>query len=206
MTPERKKRIEDVLDRRQPDVAVVLENVADPHNVSAVMRSCDAVGVQDIYILNTKIPKHEYYGIQSSASSKKWVSTYEYDDLDKCISDLKYRGFKILTSHLGSQSQSLYDMDFTVPVALVFGNEREGISDDLLAYSEGNFVIPQVGMVRSLNISVACAVTLYEMLRQREIEGMYDRRSLDSKRRRELIEVWEENKKEPRRRKSKKKP
>ncbi len=194
MTPERKKRIEDVLSHRQSNLVVVLENVWDPHNISAVMRSSDAVGVQDIYVLNTDIPAHKKYGVSSSASAKKWVTTHDFDTVEACATELRSQGLTICTSHLGTESVSLYDLDLTRPMALVFGNEREGISDEMLTQSDQNFMIPQVGMVRSLNISVACAVSLYEALRQRQLASMYDGRSLGDEQYTELYTRWAENK------------
>ncbi len=198
MTPERKMKINQVLDKRQNGMVVVLENVGDPHNISAVMRSCDAVGVQDVYVLNTVQPKYDYYSHQSSASARKWVSTHDYDSVENCIKSLKKRNLSILTSHLGAEENSIYDVDFTGDIALVFGNEKDGISDELLKYSDQNFVIPQVGMVKSLNISVACAVALYEAFRQRQKAGLYNTPSLEPHRHNELSQKWSENRKERR--------
>src|SRR5437868_8255233 len=104
MTPERKQRITGVLNNRQPDLTVVLENVHDPHNISAVMRSCDAVGVQEIFVLNTKFARHELFGKKSSASAAKWLTVYQYDDITACVAALKERQFKLFATHLGSQS------------------------------------------------------------------------------------------------------
>ena len=178
MTKERQQKIESVLANRQNNLTVVLENVHDPHNISAVMRSCDAVGVQEIYVLNTKIPPHEKWGERSSSSAHKWLTIHQHIDLAECIAVLKNRYEKILTTHLSSDAVSLYNTDLTSSLALVFGNERDGVSDELMALSDGNFIIPQVGMIRSLNISVACAVTLYEAYRQKHAAGQYDQKSL----------------------------
>jgi tRNA (guanosine-2'-O-)-methyltransferase len=89
MTPERKKRLTDVLDKRQHDLTVVLENVFDPHNISAVMRTCDAVGIQDIYVLNTKIPMHEKWGRRSSSSAAKWLTVHQFDNTNACFEALR---------------------------------------------------------------------------------------------------------------------
>lgn len=175
MTPERKARIEAVLSYRQPDCTVVLENVHDPHNIAAVMRTCDAVGVQHIYILNTKIPRHKKYGKKSSASASGWLTIHEYQHTNVCFEDLRKRYNKIYATHLGTENNSLlYELNLTEPVALVFGNEHAGVSEEVLALCDGNFIIPQVGMIKSLNISVACAVSLYEAYRQRMLAGFYE--------------------------------
>lgn len=174
MTPERAANIARVLNHRQPDLAVVMEDIEDPHNVFAVMRTCDAVGVQDVYVINTGFRKHKKFGKASSSSAGKWLTIHRFDNIKDCIAVVKERYGKLYASYLGEGSQSFYDVDFTERVALVFGNERDGVSEDMLSQCEGSFVIPQVGMIRSLNISVACAVTLYEARRQRMNKGYYD--------------------------------
>ena len=174
MTPEREAKVRNVLNRRQSDFTVILENVFDPHNVSAVMRTCDAVGIQDVYVLNTNIPRHKKFGNKSSSSALGWLSIYQFDDASKCLAAVRQNCDHILATHLGTQSVSLYDIDFTRKTALVFGNEHAGVTEETLALCDGNFIIPQFGMVQSLNISVACAVSLYEGLRQRERAGFYD--------------------------------
>lgn len=173
MTPERFRKLTAVLNKRQPDITIVLENVFDPHNISAVMRSCDAVGVQDIYVLNTRIPRHKKWGARSSSSAAKWLTVHQYDDLDECVSALRSRYRYIYTTHLSSDAVKLHDVNFTESVALVFGNEHSGVSDEFRALADGNFIIPQVGIIQSLNISVACAVTLYEAFRQKTLAGHY---------------------------------
>lgn len=193
MTPERKQRLTSVLDKRQGNITVVLENVFDPHNISAVMRTADAVGVQDIYILNTKIPRHKKWGAKSSSSAAKWLTVHQYDNAEECFSLLRKRYSTILTTHLSSDAVSLHSIDFTKSIALVFGNEHSGVSDEIRELADGNFIIPQVGIIRSLNISVACAVTLYEALRQKTNAGQYNQPGLDAVRYEELFKEWENN-------------
>ncbi|MGE5521395.1 MAG: TrmH family RNA methyltransferase [Candidatus Dadabacteria bacterium] len=173
MTSERQKRIEDVISKRQNDLTVVLENVFDPHNISAVMRSCDAVGVQEIYVLNTKIPLHKKWGRRSSSSAHKWLTIHQFTSAGECFTALRSKYSKIFTTHLSSDAVDLYQLNLTDPVALIFGNEHSGVSEEIIALADGNFIIPQVGMIRSLNISVACAVTLYEAYRQKDAAGHY---------------------------------
>jgi len=196
MTPEREKRISDVLHHRQPGLAVVLENVFDPHNISAVMRSCDAVGIQDIFVLNTKIPKHKKWGRRSSSSAAKWLTVHEFDNSNECFAELRKRFDKILTTHLSTDAVSVFDIRFTDRIALVFGNEHDGVSEESRSLADGNFIIPQVGMIKSLNISVACAVTIYEAFRQKMEAGQYQQSQLDPKRFDQLYKYWEENNKD----------
>ncbi len=190
MTPERKDKLIQVLSKRQPDITVVLENVFDPHNISAVMRTCDAVGIQEIYILTTKIPRHKKWGARSSSSAAKWLTIHSFDNTEACFSALRARYSRILTTHLSSDAISLHAIDMTQSIALVFGNEHSGVSEEIRALADGNFVIPQVGIIRSLNISVACAVTLYEAYRQKEAAGHYNRADMDNVMKRELLKEW----------------
>ncbi len=190
MTPERKDKPTSVLNKRQSDIAVVLENVFDPHNISAVMRSCDAIGIQDIYILNTKIPRHKKWGAKSSSSAVKWLTIHQFESAEECFLSLRKNYSTILSTHLSSDAVDLYSVNLTQSIALVFGNEHSGVSDDIRALADGNFVIPQMGIIRSLNISVACAVTLYEALRQKNAAGHYNQRKLTDDRYHELLTEW----------------
>lgn len=174
MTEERRQKLERVISHRQPGLGIVLENVFDPHNISAVMRSCDAVGIQDVFILNTKIPRHKKWGAKSSSGAAKWLSVRQFDDVEACFKELRFRYEVILTTHLSSGAVELYSVDLTRNIALVFGNEHSGVSEEIIGLADGNFIIPQVGIIRSLNISVACAVSIYEAYRQRNLKGFYN--------------------------------
>lgn len=190
MTPERNQRLTTVLNHRQPGLTVVLENVFDPHNISAVMRTCDAVGIQDIYILNNKIPPHKKWGAKSSSSAAKWLTIHQFIDPVSCFEALRKNFSKIYTTHLSTDAVGLYDLNLTEPVALVFGNEHSGVSEDIIAMADGNFIIPQVGIIKSLNISVACAVTLYEAFRQKQNAGHYAEPMLALEQRTTLRQEW----------------
>lgn len=190
MTPERKQRINSVLANRQPDITVVLENITDPHNISAVMRTCDAIGVKEIFVLNTKIPAHKKFGKNSSSSASKWISVNQYTNVESCFEAVRKRYDIILSTFLGEQNQNVFEIDFTQKIALVFGNEKEGVSEEIRKYTNGNFIIPQVGMIQSLNISVACAVCLYEAFRQKRLAGHYHNPRLSNQEKIELIQQW----------------
>jgi tRNA (guanosine-2'-O-)-methyltransferase len=193
MTPERSRKLEAVLSKRQNDLTIVLENVSDPHNISAVMRSCDAVGVQELYVLNTKIPRHKKWGARSSSSAAKWLTIHQFEDAVECISALRKKYSRILTTHLATGAADLYSIDLTQKIALVFGNEHAGVSDEIRALADGNFIIPQQGMIQSLNISVACAVCLYEAFRQKQLAGHYNLEKLLPEERNALWKQWSEN-------------
>ena len=190
MTPERQERLTSVLNKRQSDITVVLENVFDPHNISAVMRTCDAAGVQDIYILNTKIPRHKKWGAKSSSSAAKWLTIHQFENAEECFLSLRKRYSTILTTHLSSDAVDLYSVDLTKSIALVFGNEHSGVSEEIRNLADGNFIIPQVGIIRSLNISVACAVTMYEAFRQKTNAGHYNQQKLDGVHYNALLKEW----------------
>jgi tRNA (guanosine-2'-O-)-methyltransferase len=190
VTPERKQRIESVLNNRQADITLILENVNDPHNVSAVMRTADAIGVSEIFVLNNRIPLFEKWGKKSSSSAAKWLQVHQFDDTETCIKAVRARYDKIYTTHLSADAKGLWSLNLTERVALVFGNEHAGITEELLTHSDGNFIIPQVGMIQSLNISVACAICLYEAMRQRDLAGFYKESRLDEQAKQALINFW----------------
>jgi tRNA (guanosine-2'-O-)-methyltransferase len=178
-TERRLARFRAAIERRQPDLHLVLENVHDPHNVSAVLRTCDAVGVGTVHLVYTyeSFPK---IGKTSSASAWKWVSTVRHDSIEACYATLRAEGCTIFATDLSDRAESIFDIDMSAKVALVFGNEHRGISEEASRLADGNILIPMVGLIQSLNISVACAVTLYEAMRQRMVRGMYPNPALSA--------------------------
>jgi tRNA (guanosine-2'-O-)-methyltransferase len=189
-TIERISKIKRVLEKRQLDLTVILENVHDPHNVSAVLRTCDSVGIYKVYLIYHSGQKFPDLSQKSSASAVKWVQLHFFETVEECFGLLRKEGFLIYTTSLRKDSISLYSIDFTRKIALVFGNEHTGVSERAVELADGNFVIPQVGMVESLNISVACAVSLYEAFRQRFEKGLYDIPQITGKMFDEIFEKW----------------
>lgn len=171
---KRLRKINNVVRARQYSLHVVLENIHDPHNVSAIFRTCDAAGVPAISLIYNyeKFPR---IGKKSSASAYKWVEKEKYKSIKGCTDILKQNGFKIFVSSIALESKNIYELDLTEKTALVFGNEHRGISDEAEEIADEKFIIPMYGMVQSLNVSVAAAVVLYEAQRQRMIKGMYNR-------------------------------
>lgn len=176
MTEKRLTKFKSVVWKRQRHLTIVLENIHDAHNVSAILRSSDAVGIDKIFLIynSNKFPK---LGKSSSASAKKWIGLRKFDNVKKCFAELKKEKFRIYSTNICevSKNYSLFDLDLTKKVALVFGNEHTGVSEEASTLSDKNFVIPMYGMIQSLNVSVAVAVCLYEALRQREANGMYEK-------------------------------
>lgn len=175
MTEKRLIKIKNVVGRRQKNLTLVLENIHDPHNVSAIFRSADAVGIDRVFLIynSNKFPK---IGRVSSASANKWVSVNKFKSVKDCYDALKKEKFFIYATHLSgaTEKKSLYDLDLCQNTAIVLGNEHAGVSDEAAKMADGNFEIPMYGMVQSLNVSVSAAVCLFEALRQRELKGMYE--------------------------------
>lgn len=177
MTAERRAKLESVVQKRQLDLTIILENIRDHHNVGAVLRSCDAVGIREIFVLQSDPllqKKRIALGKRTSAGTRKWVDVHYFTDVAACFQLVRKTYRSIFSTHLSDRTKSLYELDLTQPVALLFGSEQLGVSEQALALSDGNFTIPQVGMAASLNISVACAVSVYEAYRQRYEKGFYN--------------------------------
>jgi tRNA (guanosine-2'-O-)-methyltransferase len=189
-TNRRQRRIEEVIDRRQPDLTIVLENVHDPHNASAVLRSCDAVGVMRIALVYTIESPPSTLARTSSGSAAKWIEVEHFESIAECYAALRGDGFAIYAAALNEKSLDLFDINFTRPTAVVFGNEMRGLSEEAISNADATLEIPMVGMVSSLNISVACAITLYEAFRQRRYAGLYESSRIAVEDRTKVIEEW----------------
>ena len=176
-TPERIEKVSRVLFRRQPDLRVVLEGVAIAHNASAVIRTCDAAGVLYLDIVS---PSPDILAINRAISTRaeKWVETCLYGSLDECLPHLKEAGSKVAVTHLGEAALPYSAVDYTQPLAVVFGSEAAGVSAKALKYADYEIRIPMFGMVQSLNLSVSVAIILYEAMRQRLAAGFYEKRRL----------------------------
>jgi len=189
-TPNRLEKLTRVLKNRQPNLTIILENINDKHNLAACLRSCDAVGVSDVYIIYHGEQPERKLGRNAAASATKWLNIHRYYNVKKCFDDIRNKGMKIYTTALGEKSISLYDLDLTEGVALCFGNEHAGVSSEALELADGNFNIPQAGMIQSLNISVACAVSLYEAYRQRNEAKLYDSLQYPEPEFNKKLEIW----------------
>ena len=190
-TDRRAARIERVLARRQPDLAVVLENVHDAHNVGAVLRSCDAVGVPAIHLVYTdEVVPDAAFARSTTAGAAKWVEVVRHASAAECFAQLRAEGKTILVAALTAESAGFYDQDLRRPTALVFGNETRGVTEGTMARADGAVVLPMMGMVESLNISVAVAVALFEALRQRLAGGDYAEPKWSEEERAAMMGEW----------------
>lgn len=186
----RRQRIEWVLANRQPDLTVLFENVTDPHNISAALRSADATGVEEVYIITDAAKKFSKLGKKSSASAAKWLTIHHFTDMRECLAAVRMKYSRVLASSVAGLATPLFSMDFSNSTALLFGNEHEGVKPETIALCDGTFTIPQAGMIQSLNISVACAVTLYEAFRQRTEKKLYPRIDLQQAADHHLFSQW----------------
>jgi tRNA (guanosine-2'-O-)-methyltransferase len=185
MTPERLERINMMLDHRQPDLTVCMEGVHKSHNLAAVVRTADAIGVSDVHAI-WKSDEMEVRG-GSAAGSQNWIDVHNYSKTKDAIDALKKQGMQILVTNLSETAVDFREIDYTKPTAIILGQEKFGASDVALEMADQDIMIPMVGMVQSLNVSVACSVVLYEAQRQRQLAGMYDTPRIDESRRQRFL-------------------
>jgi len=190
-TERRLRKIERTIRQRQFSLRVVMENIHDPHNVSAIFRTCDAVGVPKVSLLYT-IEAFPKISKVSSSSANKWVEKEKFNDTKTCFESLRNEGFTVLATMLDENARSIYEIDWTQKIAVVLGNEHRGVSPEAAELADGLIYIPMRGMIQSLNVSVATAVILYEAQRQRAAAGMYDESELSEEEIQKRIDEWAE--------------
>ncbi|MGQ6052051.1 tRNA (guanosine(18)-2'-O)-methyltransferase TrmH [Serratia sp. IR-2025] len=173
MSPERYARICEMLATRQPDLTVCLEQVHKPHNVSAIIRTADAVGVHQVHAVWPTTRMRTL--VSSAAGSNSWVSVKTHRSIGDAVGDLKAQGMQILATNLSARAVDFREVDYTRPTCVLLGQEKTGITEEALALADQDIVIPMIGMVQSLNVSVASALILYEAQRQRQNAGLYRR-------------------------------
>jgi len=188
-TEKRISKIRAVVSKRQPSLKIILENIHDPHNVSAIFRTCDAAGIPKVSLLYN-IETFPKIGKKSSASAFKWIEKEKFKSVEECYKQLRSQGYKIYASSISEGAQDLYKIDFTEKSAIVMGNEHRGVSKEAEDLADKKFYIPMYGMVQSLNVSVSAAITIYEALRQRTAKSMYDKNELNDEEIEEWINKW----------------
>lgn len=172
-TPERLQRMTTVAQGRQTGV-VVLEDIYDPHNAAAVLRSCDAFAIHKVvFIFEKQKPFNpRKVGSVTSSSANKWLDFEIFHYTEDALLSLKQRGYHIAATALTEDSVSLFDADLSMPhLALMLGNEHRGLSQTAIDMSDTTLMIPMQGMVQSLNLSVTAAMCLFEVARQRQANG-----------------------------------
>ena len=201
MTPERLARIRAVLDKRQPDLTVLMERVHKPHNFSAILRSCDAVGVLEAHAIPAKhgIPNLEETEDlslkgrtfnETSGSAAKWIELRVHPDTASAFAHLRSQGFQVLAAHFSERAVDYRQADYTRPTCILLGTEKWGVSPEAAELADGHILIPMMGMVQSLNVSVAAAVILFEAQRQRLQAGFYQRVRLTPEQYEAVLQHW----------------
>ncbi|WP_199609728.1 tRNA (guanosine(18)-2'-O)-methyltransferase TrmH [Flocculibacter collagenilyticus] len=181
MTPERLQRMNNMLDKRQTDLTICLEEVHKPHNLSAIVRTADAIGIHRVHAVWPTERMRMSGG--TATGSQNWVNVVRHNTVIEAITELKAQGMQILATNLSDTAVDFREVDYTKPTAILLGQEKFGITPEALAMADQDIIIPMVGMVQSLNVSVANATILYEAQRQRQLAGLYDTPTLDKKER-----------------------
>lgn len=172
MTDRRRETVDGVLARRQPDLTVLAERLHKPRNFSALIRSCDAVGINEVHAVPCEGELAVHWN--TSQGAEKWMNVRTHEDFPSACRYLRERGFQLVAANLSDQAVDYREIDYTIPTALVVGTELFGVSDEAAQEADCQVMIPMRGMTQSLNVSVACAIVLYEALRQREEKGLYE--------------------------------
>lgn len=188
MTAERLARLRATLDRRQPDLRVMLDQVHKPHNLSAILRTCDAVGAFRAHAVTARghLSAHRH----SSAGAGQWVDIVTHPTLEEAVRTVREEGFRVYAAHLSEDAVDYRDIDYTQPTVLLMGAELWGVSEEGRALADGHVMIPMFGLTESLNVSVATAVMLFEAQKQRMRAGMYDAPRLDPETYRRTLFEW----------------
>jgi len=187
--PQRLKKLVEILLRRQKDLILFSENVKNEHNFSAIIRTCDAVGVLNIYYTYDG-NKTKIYNEHITMGSHKWVFLHRVENAVDTLKGLKGKGFQIVATRLVGNSVHFREVDYTKPTVVVVGNELEGVSEEVAEVADYNVVIPMYGMAQSLNVSVATAVILYEAERQRSLKGFYEKPQLSLEEIKQILRKW----------------
>ncbi|MDT7894353.1 MAG: RNA methyltransferase [Armatimonadota bacterium] len=189
VTEDRLLKMREVARKRQFGLRVVLEELENPRNISAICRTCDAVGVQFLHVVHRGI-----YPIvldkRTSAGSHQWLTVIQHPTIEDCLNELKAMGFRIYCTHVDPTAKEFTEVDYTGKVAIVFGNEGHGVSETARKLADERIVIPQVGFVNSLNVSAAAAIILYEAFKQRKKAGLYDTPEFTEEEQNELVRMW----------------
>ena len=177
VTDERREKVDRVLERRQPDLSVLMDRVRKPHNFSAVIRTSDAAGLYEIHAIADPgcLPTIRH----TSQGAENWVRVQRHDDARQAVRAISERGMKLVAANPSEQAMDFREYDYTQPTIIVLGTEYSGVSDDILEHVHDQICVPMLGMTRSFNVSVACAIILFEAQRQRAAAGYFDHRRLE---------------------------
>ena len=189
MEEQRFQKIKQTLKHRQPDLTIITENVHKAHNLSAIMRTCESVGIMEMHLVNT-IVDDIYFDSRVTTGADKWVKTRSHDDIKTGVNYLKDQGYKIYAAHLSDRSLDYRQFDYTQPTAFLLGAEKFGVSEQAEELVDEHITIPMMGMTQSLNVSVASAIILFEAQRQRDNKGYYQQMRLDNQVYEKMLFEW----------------
>jgi tRNA (guanosine-2'-O-)-methyltransferase len=188
MTPERFAKLQRALDRRQPDLTVFMDAVNKPHNLSAIIRTADAVGIQRLHAISEGEAIRRHHMIAGGA--KHWVGITLHRSTKAALAALRAEGWRLVAAHLGEKTRDYRDVDYTAKVAVMVGAELVGLSDAAKAAADDHIAVPMHGLGTSLNVSVAVGVILAEAERQRLKAGLYERSRLTAEEREQTLFEW----------------
>ena len=189
MTPARLSKIKQVLSQRQPDLTVITDHVHKGRNLAAIIRTCDAAGIQDITAVVEEDESYRAF-LRAAMGSHQWVDVHKQVGLEIAIDQKKNQGFQVVAAHPGDGAKDFREIDYTKPTALLLGAELVGVSAEGLLLADELVVIPMMGMVASLNVSVAAAIILTEVQYQRQQAGLYQGPRIPNKQYQELLFRW----------------
>ncbi len=188
MTPERFQKLKKILQLRQPDLTILSEDVHKTHNISALIRTSDAVGVGEIHAVSPGGELRRHHMVEGG--SRKWVKIRLHKDIGSAIKHLKQSEYHLVAAHFSNNSVDYREIDYTRPTAILLGQEQDGVSALAAEFANQHIEIPMHGMLSSLNVSVANALILYEAARQREAAGMYRESRIDPLLRDQMLFEW----------------
>lgn len=176
MTPERISRLKSALAKRQPDLTVLTDFVHKGRNLSAILRNCDAVGIDQLHCV---VPDKEYRAFRGTAmGSHQWVGVQRHSTIKQAIEHAQSQGMQVVAAHVNERTKHYRDIDYTKPTAILMGAEKQGVSQTAIEMADHLVKIPMAGMVESYNVSVASGILLEEARYQREKAGLYDQQRL----------------------------
>lgn len=184
----RNEKIIELLNLRQKNITVFMDEVHKPHNLAAIVRTCDAIGIGDVHAVYPKSVIRECHG--TAMGSNRWVTTHTHDNLEVGFEQLKSEGKQVLAAHFSEKAVDFREIDYTKPTAVLVGSEKFGVSQSAAELADQHIIIPMLGMVQSLNVSVATAIILYEAQRQRTEAGLYNQRQLSDEECEQLRFEW----------------
>ena len=188
MTPERFQKLRAVLERRQPDLTVLADDVHKSHNIAAVLRTCDAVGIHRIHAISPRGEMRRHHMV--SGGSRRWVEMEIHEDVDEALEQLRNTGWRLVAAHPTETATDYREVDYTSKTAILLGAELDGLTPRLVEEADLTVTVPMEGMVASLNVSVAAALILYEAQRQRRAAGLYETSRLPADELRTTLFEW----------------